>query len=196
METGLQTAHFGVGKGKRFISLIYKYLPTTSILPFGLQSLKDSLTIYQKNFIDTCCKLYNWLNEKQWIYSQLHFILQYPFPSSVPWIKFCSYLPSSSYAQKWKWKKGFPGGSDDKESAGNAGDLSSFPEAGWSPGEGKGYPTEVFLPGEFHGLSSLMVYSHEVARSQTQLKWLTRSHFFFSEHRLLDDGNLFLLMFF
>ena len=45
METGLQTAHFGVGKGKRFIYLIYKYLPTTSILPLGLQSLKHSLTI-------------------------------------------------------------------------------------------------------------------------------------------------------
>ena len=35
---------------------------------------------------------------------------------------------------------GFPGGSDGKESACNAGDPSSVPESGRSPGEGNGYP--------------------------------------------------------
>ena len=35
---------------------------------------------------------------------------------------------------------GFPGGLDDKESAGNAGDLGSTPGLGRFPGEGKGYP--------------------------------------------------------
>ena len=39
-------------------------------------------------------------------------------------------------------KKGFPGGSDGKESACNAGDLSSIPGLGRSPGEGKGYPIQ------------------------------------------------------
>ena len=34
----------------------------------------------------------------------------------------------------------FPGGSDSKESACNAGDLGSIPGLGRSPGEGKGYP--------------------------------------------------------
>ena len=34
----------------------------------------------------------------------------------------------------------FPGGSDSKESAYNAGDLSSFPGSGRSPGGGNGYP--------------------------------------------------------
>ena len=34
---------------------------------------------------------------------------------------------------------GFPGGSDGKESACNARDLSSIPELRRSPGEGKGY---------------------------------------------------------
>jgi len=34
---------------------------------------------------------------------------------------------------------GFPGGSDGKESACNAGELGSIPELGGSPGEGKGY---------------------------------------------------------
>ena len=34
---------------------------------------------------------------------------------------------------------GFPGGSDGKESACNAGNLGSIPGLGRSPGEGKGY---------------------------------------------------------
>ena len=36
--------------------------------------------------------------------------------------------------------KGFPGGSDGKESAYNAGDLGSIPGSGRSPGEGNGKP--------------------------------------------------------
>ena len=35
---------------------------------------------------------------------------------------------------------GFPGGSDSKESACTAGDLSSIPGSGRSPGEGHGNP--------------------------------------------------------
>ena len=35
---------------------------------------------------------------------------------------------------------GFPGGSDSKESACNAGDLGLIPGSGRSPGEGNGYP--------------------------------------------------------
>ena len=37
------------------------------------------------------------------------------------------------------WKTGFPGGSDSKESACNAGDPDSIPGLGQSPGEGNGY---------------------------------------------------------
>ena len=36
----------------------------------------------------------------------------------------------------------FPGGSDSKESACNAGDLGSVPGSGRSPGEGNGYPLQ------------------------------------------------------
>ena len=39
-------------------------------------------------------------------------------------------------------KKGFPEGSDGKESACNAGDLGSIPGSGRSPGEGTGYPLQ------------------------------------------------------
>ena len=38
--------------------------------------------------------------------------------------------------------KGFPGGSDDKESACNAGDLGLIPGSGRSPGEGNGNPLQ------------------------------------------------------
>ena len=37
---------------------------------------------------------------------------------------------------------GFPGSSAGKESACNAGDPSSIPGSGWSPGEGVGYPLQ------------------------------------------------------
>ena len=52
----------------------------------------------------------------------------------------------------YMYTMGFPGGSDGKESACNAGDLGSIPGLGRFPGE-------VFLPGEFHGQRSLAVYS-------------------------------------
>ena len=54
---------------------------------------------------------------------------------------------------------GFPGGSDGKESTCNAGDPGSIPGSGRSPGEGNGYPTPTFLPGESHGQRSLVGYS-------------------------------------
>ena len=39
---------------------------------------------------------------------------------------------------------GFPGGSDDKASACNAGDLGLIPGWGRSPGEGNGNPLEYY----------------------------------------------------
>ena len=50
----------------------------------------------------------------------------------------------------------FPGGSDGKESACNAGDLGSIPGSGRFPGE---QPTSVFLPRGFHGQRGLVGYS-------------------------------------
>ena len=41
-----------------------------------------------------------------------------------------------------KYHTGFPGGSDGKESACNAGDLGLIPESGRSPGEGNGNPVQ------------------------------------------------------
>ena len=48
---------------------------------------------------------------------------------------------------------GFPGGSDGKESACNAGDLGSITGLGRSPGEGKGYPLQ------YSGLENSRLYN-------------------------------------
>ena len=67
---------------------------------------------------------------------------------------------------------GFPGGSDVKESACNAGDLGSVPGLGRLPGEGKGYPLQ------YSGLeNSRGQIVHGVAKSQTRL-----SNFHFTHH--------------
>ena len=56
-------------------------------------------------------------------------------------------------------KEDFPGGSDGKASAYNAGDLCSIPGSGRIPWRRKWQPTPVFLPGESHGRRSLVGYS-------------------------------------
>ena len=60
---------------------------------------------------------------------------------------------------------GFPGGSDYKESAYNAGGLGSIPELGRFPWRRVWQPTPVFLPVESHGQRSLVGYAvHGVTR--------------------------------
>ena len=59
---------------------------------------------------------------------------------------------------------GFPGGSDGKESACNAGDLGLIPGLGRSPGKGKGHSLQ------YYGLENSMdCIVLRVAKSQTQL---------------------------
>ena len=54
---------------------------------------------------------------------------------------------------------GFPGGSEGKASAHNAGDLGSIPGLGRSPGEGNGNPTPVHI------------YTHTHTHTHTHIKW-------------------------
>ena len=54
------------------------------------------------------------------------------------------------YLGLFKYLEGFPGSSDGKESACNAGDPGLIPGLGRSPGEKNSNPLPVFLPGEFH----------------------------------------------
>ena len=49
---------------------------------------------------------------------------------------------SGSLSFKCYYCMGFPGGSDGKESACNAGNLGSIPGSGRSPGEGNGNPLQ------------------------------------------------------
>ena len=53
----------------------------------------------------------------------------------------------------------YPGGSDGKESACNAGDTGLILGSGRSPWRRKWPPTPVFLPGKSHGQRSWMGYS-------------------------------------
>ena len=68
----------------------------------------------------------------------------------------------------------FPGGSDAKASACNAGDPGLIPVLGRSPGEGIGNPLPVFLPGESHGWRSLVGYS---PRGRKESETTERLHF-------------------
>ena len=77
--------------------------------------------------------------------------------------------------QKFPWRRdrlptpiylGFPGGSDGKESAHNAGDLSSIPRVGRSPEGGHGSPLQYCCLENPHGQRSLAVTVHGVAKSQ------------------------------
>ena len=62
---------------------------------------------------------------------------------------------------------GFPGVSDGKESACNAGDPGLIPGLGRSPGEGNGYPIQYSCLENFIDRGELWVAVHGSARSQT-----------------------------
>ena len=68
---------------------------------------------------------------------------------------------------------GFPGGSEVKASACNAGDLGSIPGSGRSPGEGNGKPLQYScLENPIDG-GAWWATVHRVTKSQTQLSNFT-----------------------
>ena len=68
---------------------------------------------------------------------------------------------------------GFPGGSDGKDSACNAGDLGLIPGLGRSPGEGHGNPLQYScLENPMDG-GAWWATVHRVAKSQTRLSDFT-----------------------
>ena len=68
---------------------------------------------------------------------------------------------------------GFPGGSEVKASACNAGDLGSIPGLGRSPGEGNGNPLQnSCLENPMDG-GAWWATVHRVAKSQTRLSYFT-----------------------
>ena len=66
-------------------------------------------------------------------------------------------------------QKGFPGGSDGKESACNVGDQGSIPGSGRSPGEGNGYPLEYSCLENPMNRGAWRATVHGVAKNQTWL---------------------------
>ena len=66
-------------------------------------------------------------------------------------------------------KRGFPGGSDNKESSSNAGDLCSITGLGRCPGEENGNPLQHSCLENSMDRGAWRATVHGVAKSQTQL---------------------------
>ena len=95
-------------------------------------------------------------------------------------------VPSSSISTRWtRWKNkpqpsihmGLPGGSDNRESACNAGELGSIPGSGRSPGEGNGNPLQYSCLENPMDAGAWWAIVHGVAKSRTRL-----SNFTFTFH--------------
>ena len=80
----------------------------------------------------------------------------------------CRRLLFDCWVEKISWRRdrlstpvflGFPGGSDSKESACNAGNLGSIPRLGRCPGGGHGNPLQYSYLENLHGQRSLADYS-------------------------------------
>ena len=66
--------------------------------------------------------------------------------------------------------EGFPGGSDSKESACNAGDLGLIPGSGRSPGEGNGNLLQYYCLGNPTDRGTWQARAQGIKKSQTRLK--------------------------
>ena len=71
--------------------------------------------------------------------------------------------------------RGFPGGSEDKASACNAGDLGSIPGLGRSPGEGNSNPLQYSCLENPMDRGAWQATVHGVAKSRTRLSDFTYS---------------------
>ena len=84
------------------------------------------------------------------------------FPFEI--IQVCSLLPSC---------KGFPGGSDGKESTCNAGDLCSISGLGRSPGEGHGSPVQYSFLENFMGRGAWWATIQSMGLQRVRHEWVT-----------------------
>ena len=75
----------------------------------------------------------------------------------------------------WCWRRFFPGGSDGKASARNAGDTGSIPGLGRSPGEGNGNPLQYCCLENSMDGGAWWATVHGVAKSRTRLSDCTHS---------------------
>ena len=85
---------------------------------------------------------------------------------------------------------GFPGGSDGKESACNAGDLGSISRSGIFPGEGNSNPLQDSCLGNPMDRGAWQTTIHGVTRRQTQLSnW--HFHFLSMYFRIIFSSSIF-----
>ena len=142
-------------------------------------------------------------------------ILYHCATREAPLNSYCCFLYSSSqfWVSHWQdfsgivltvdlttsWLKPvFPGGSEVKVSACNAGDLGSIPGSGRSPGEGNGNPLQYSCLENPMDRGAWWAIVHGVAKSWTRLSnfthWLKpvlfRRHFHCSPVRLCLSGQL------
>ena len=93
-----------------------------------------------------------------------------------PWSKMFLCWKEVAILSRTSKKKGFPGGSEVKASACNAGDLGSIPGSGRSPGEGNGNPLQYScLENPMDG-GAWWATVHGVAKSRTRLSDHTFTH--------------------
>ena len=86
-----------------------------------------------------------------------------------------------------------PGGSDGKESACSAGDPSSIPGLGRSPGEGNGNPLQYFRPENPMEGGAWQTTVHGVAKSQTPLsKHINAYNIYILEKNLKKSGYMYM----
>ena len=71
---------------------------------------------------------------------------------------------------------GFPGGSDGKESAFNAGDPGLIPRSGRSPAEGNGNPLQYSCLENSMDRGNWQPTVHGITKSRTQLSDYTNTH--------------------
>ena len=76
---------------------------------------------------------------------------------------------SETMVKLYKKKKGFPGSSDSKESARDAGNVGSIPELGRSPGEGNGNQLQYSYLENSMDRGAWQAIVHGVTISQTRL---------------------------
>ena len=81
---------------------------------------------------------------------------------------------------------GFPGGSDDKESACNVGDPGSIPGLGRSPGGGHGNPLQDSCPENLMDRGSWWATVHGIAK-QSDMSYRLNNNFHISLRR--KDGG-------
>ena len=119
-----------------------------------------------------------------------------PYPQyllfSALWLfLFCSSDPNGGDVFSFYFWLAFPRGSDCKESACNAGGQKFNPWLRKIPWRREWQSTPVFLPGEFHGQRSLVVYSPQNHEESDTTEQLTLSLSFIQTELLFLLHNIY-----